>query len=115
MGDKVVVDAVVTERPCLEQSPDPVEKEIPCLYPVCAVTRSMSKKKENSNNDITLAHTVIGQVLEVEFIKSSVHEPVKAVAEGSLSDKADKISTPQAYCKTPQGHRTRELVCESCQ
>ena len=115
VGDKVVVDAVVTERPCLEQSPDPVEKEIPCLYPACAVTRSMSKKKENSNNDITLAHTVIGQVLEVEFIKSSVHEPVEAVAEGSLSDKADKMSTPQAYCKTAQGHRTCELVCESCQ
>ena len=112
VGDKVVVDAVVTERPCLEQSPDPVEKEIPCLYPACAVTQSMSKKKENSNNDITLAHTVIGQVLEVEFIKSSVHEPVEAVAEGSLSDKADKMSTPQAYCKTAEGHRTRACLRE---
>ena len=30
--DKVVVNGVVTEMPCLEQSPDPVEKEIPGLY-----------------------------------------------------------------------------------
>ena len=34
--DKVVVNGVVTEMPCLEQSPDPVEKEIPGLYPSCA-------------------------------------------------------------------------------
>lgn len=33
--DKVVVNAVVTENPCLEQSPDLVEKEIPGLYPAC--------------------------------------------------------------------------------
>jgi len=32
------VHANVSEKPCLEQSPDPVEKEIPRLYPACAVT-----------------------------------------------------------------------------
>ena len=64
-GDKVVVNAVVTEKPCLEQSPDPVEKEIPGLYPACVVTRAMSKEKEKSEDEIMLAETVIGQVLEV--------------------------------------------------
>ena len=94
-GDKVVVNAVVTEKYCLEQSPDSVEKEILGLYPACAVTRAMSKKKENSNDEITLADTVIRQVLEGESIKSSVPEPVEAVDKGSLSDKADKMSTDQ--------------------
>ena len=106
-GDKVLVNAVVTEKPCLEQSPDPVEKEIPGLYPACAVTRAMSKKKENSDDEITLVDTVIGQVLEGESIKSSVPEPAEAVAEGSLSDKADKMSTFQLIAEQ---HRDTELA-----
>ena len=44
----------------------------------------MSKKKENSDDEITLADTLIGQVLQGESIKSFVPEPVEAVAEGSL-------------------------------
>ena len=43
-GDKVVVNAVVTEKPRFEQSPDPVEKEILGLYPACAMTRAMRRK-----------------------------------------------------------------------
>ena len=84
VGDKVVLNAVVTENPCLEESPDPVEKEIHGPYLACAVTRAISKKKENSDNEITLADTLIGQGLESESIKSSVPKPVEAVAEGSL-------------------------------
>ena len=63
-GDKVDVNTIISEKPWLEQSPDPVEKEIPRLYPACVVTRAMSKKKENSKDEIILAYTVIGQVLE---------------------------------------------------
>ena len=62
MGDKVVVNAIVTEKTCLEQSPDPVEKGIPGLYPACVVTRAMSKKKENSERMITLVDN--GQVMK---------------------------------------------------
>ena len=106
--DKVVVNAVVTETPCLEQSPGPVEKEIPCLYPAgCAVTRAMSKKKENSDNEITLADTVTGQVLKGESIESSIPEPVEAVSGGSLTDKADKISTSQLIAEQ---HKDTEVA-----
>ena len=105
-GDKVVVNAVVTEKPCLEQSPDPVEKEIPGLYPACVVTRAMSKKKENSDDEITLADTVFSQVLEGESIKSSVSESIEAVAEDSLSEKADKMSTSQLIAEQ---HKDPEL------
>ena len=43
-GDKVVVNPLVTGTPCLDQSPDPIEQELPDLYPVCTVTRAMVKK-----------------------------------------------------------------------
>ena len=113
-GDKVVVNAVVTEKPCLEQSPDPVEKEIPGLYPACVVTRAMTKKKENSDNEITLADTVIGQVLEGESIKSSVPESVEAVSEGSLENKAEKMSTSQLIAQQHKDTELASLFCESC-
>ena len=45
-GDKVVINPIVTENPCLNQSPGLIEKEIPGLYPSCAVTRAMNKKKD---------------------------------------------------------------------
>ena len=51
-GKKVFADPIVTENPSLESHVDPIEKEVPGIYPVCAVTRSMSlklKDKENSN------------------------------------------------------------------
>ena len=93
-------------KPCLQQSPDPVERKIPGLYPACAVTRAMSKKKGNSDDEITLADTVIGQVLEGESIKSSVPEPVEAVAEGGLSVKADMMSTSPLIAEQ---HKDTEL------
>ena len=105
-GDKVVVNAIVTEKPCLVEFPDPVEKEIPGLYPACVVTRAMSKKKENSEDVITLAETVIGRVLEGEPPKISGSEPVEVIAEGSLSDKADKMSTSQLIAEQ---HKDPEL------
>ena len=43
-GDKVVVNPLVTDMPCMDQSPDPIEQELPDLYPSCAVTRAMAKK-----------------------------------------------------------------------
>jgi len=94
-GDKVVFNAVVTEKPCLEQSPDPVQKEIPGLYLVCVVTQAMSKEKKNSDDEITLADTVFSQVLEGESIKSFVSESTEAVTEDSLSEKADEMTTSQ--------------------
>ena len=105
-GDKVVVNAVVTEKPCLEQLPDPVEKDTAGLYPACVVTRATGKKKENSDDEITLADTVISQVLEGESIKSFVSDPIEAIAEGSLSEKADKMSTLQLIAEQ---HKDPEL------
>ncbi|PFX24909.1 Transposon Ty3-I Gag-Pol polyprotein [Stylophora pistillata] len=51
-GDKVVMNPIVTDVPCVEQLPDPVEKEIPDLYPACAVTRAMNKKKLSDEDKV---------------------------------------------------------------
>ena len=42
-GDKVVVNPLLTNTPWEDQLPDPIEQEIPDLYPSCAVTRAMAK------------------------------------------------------------------------
>ena len=62
-GDKVVVDPLLTNTPCVDQPPDPIEQEIPDLYPSCAVTRAMAKKANQNNGmqDVNLADTLIGQ------------------------------------------------------
>ena len=43
-GDKVVVNPLVTDTPNIGQTDDPIEQEIPDLYPSCAVTRAMAKR-----------------------------------------------------------------------
>ena len=52
-GDKVVVNPLVTDTPNIDQTDDPIEQEIPDLYP-CAVTQAMAKRAilKNSNSDI---------------------------------------------------------------
>ena len=71
-GDKVVVDPLLTITPCVDQPPDPIEQEIPDLYPSCAVTRAMAKRanKNHGMQDINLADTLIGQSFNDEISNS---------------------------------------------
>ena len=71
-GDKVVVDPLLTSTPCVDQLPDPIEQEIPDLYPSCAVTRAMAKKANQNYvmQDINLADTLIGQSFNDEILNS---------------------------------------------
>ena len=71
-GDKVVVDPLLTNTPCVDQPPDTIEQEIPDLYPSCAVTRAMTKKAKQNNGmqDINLADTLIGQSFNDEILNS---------------------------------------------
>ena len=71
-GDKVVVDPLLTSTPCVDQPPDPIEQEIPDLYPSCAVTRAMAKRanKNHGMQDINLADTLIGQSFNDEISNS---------------------------------------------
>ena len=71
-GDKVVVDPLLTSTPCVHQPPDPIEQEIPDLYPSCAVTRAKAKqaKQNNGMQDINLADTLICQSFNDEILNS---------------------------------------------
>ena len=67
-----MVNLLVTDMPCMDQSPGPVEQELPDLYPSCAVTTVMAKKamftKNQSNVDLT--DSFIGQSFKNEITKS---------------------------------------------
>ena len=53
VGDKVVVNPLLTTIPCTYQPPDPTEQEVvPHLYPSCAITRAMAKKTKQNDGDI---------------------------------------------------------------
>ena len=71
-GDKVVVNPLLTSTPCVDQPPDPIEQEIPDLYPSCAVTRAMAKKAKlyDGMQDINLTDTLIGQSFNKEISTS---------------------------------------------
>ena len=51
-GDKVVVNPVMTEKPEVTTTIDPIEEEIPDLYPSCAVTRAMAQKANIENAQV---------------------------------------------------------------
>ena len=51
-GDKVVVNPVMTEKPEVTTTIDPIEDEIPDLYPSCAVTRAMAQKATLENAQV---------------------------------------------------------------
>ena len=76
--DKVVVNPLLINIPCIDQQPDPSEHVIPDLYPSCAVARAISKnaKQNNGNNDLT--DTFLGQ--------SFTHGITKVISS-CLSDK----------------------------
>ena len=100
-GDKVVVNPLVTDTPNIGQTDDPIEQEIPDLYPSCAVTRAMAKKTilKNSNSDIDLTDTFISQYFNNEIKKS---------LDPSLSDTQtdSSMSCHSAPRSIDQGHDT---------
>ena len=74
-GDKVVVYPLVTDTPCMDQPPDPIEQELPDLYPSCAVTRAMVKKAMLTENqsDVDLTDSFFGQSFKNKITKSLSH------------------------------------------
>ena len=74
-GEKFVVSPLVTDKPCMDQSPDPTEQELPLLYPSCAVPRAKTKKTMLTVNqsDVDLTDSFIGQSFKNEITKSLSH------------------------------------------
>ena len=99
--DMVVTNPLVSRTRNIGQTDDPIEQEIPDLYPSCAVTRAMAKKAilKNSNSDIDLTDTFIGQYFNNEIKKS---------LDPSLSDTQTdpSMSCHSAPRSVDQGHDT---------
>ena len=74
-GDKVVVNPLVTDTPCMDRPPDPIQHELPDLYPSCPVTRAMAKKAmlTEKQSDVDLTDSFIGQSFKNEITKSLSH------------------------------------------
>ena len=112
-GNKVVINPVVTENPCLNQTSDPIEKEIPGLYPSCAVTRAMSKKKaieDDINPDVDLADTFMSQVCETDLPQASeeFESSGKNSPDESFSDYRKKISKGNLIAEQ---HKDPDISC----
>ena len=98
-GDKVVVNPLVTDAPNIGQTDDPIEQEIPDLYPSCAVTRAMAKKAilKSSNSDIDLTDTCIGQYFNNEIKKSLDPSLSDTQTDSSMSCHSPPRSIDQGY------------------
>jgi hypothetical protein len=106
-GDKVVVNPLVTDKPCLDQKVDPVETEIPDLYPACAVTRAMAKRALESDVDqdiIPLADTCIGQSFDEVTFSSGIDQ-------SNGIDHSDPLLATHSLCSN-QDDKRQSLVVE---
>ena len=74
-GDKVVVNPLLTNIPCIDQPPDPIEHLVLFTH---LVTRAMAKKAKQNDGDIDLTETFLGQSFKHEITNS---------LSSSLSDK----------------------------
>ena len=77
-----MVNPLLTNIPCIDQPPDPIEQEIPDLYPSCAVTGAMAKKAKQNDVDIDLIDTFLGQSFKHEITNS---------LSSSLSDRQTEL------------------------
>ena len=58
-GDKVVVNPLLINTPCEDQLPDPIEQEIPDLYPLCCYKGYREERQIQSfHHEITLDRSV---------------------------------------------------------
>ena len=53
--DMFAVNPRVTDTSCMDQSPDPIEQELPDFYPSCAVPRAMARKAMLTENQSDVA------------------------------------------------------------
>ena len=104
-GDKVVVNSLVTDTPCMDQSPDPIEQELPDLYPSCAVTRAMAKKAMLTENqsDIDLTDSFIGQSFKNAITTSLSH----ILPDHQTDSNSTSVSHHFPLCLGEEGHDIR--------
>ena len=94
-----MVNPLVTDTPNIGQTDDPIEQEIPDLYPSCAVTRAMAKKAilKHSNFEIDLTDTFIGQYFNYEIKKSLDPSLSDTQTDSSMSCHSPRRSIDQGH------------------
>ena len=65
-----MVNPLLTTISCIDQPPDPIEQEIPDLYPSCAITRAMAKTAKQNDGDIDLTDSFLGQSFKHKITNS---------------------------------------------
>ena len=75
VGDKVIANPLVTDTPCIDQSPEPIEQKLLDFYPSYAVTRAIAKKVMLSENQsfVDLTDSFMSQPFKNEITKSLSH------------------------------------------
>ena len=120
-GDKVVVNPLLTSTPCVDQPPDPIEQEIPDLYPSCAVTRAMAKKAKLNHGmqDIDLTDTLIGQSFNKEIStslspsQSDIQTDPSNPRSGSENDLSPSTSNDQGHDQMSRSQFCKEQHSDS--
>ena len=109
-GSKVNVDPILSDKPIISQSPDPIEDIIPDLYPSCAVTRAMRKRQQNSENahDLNISDTFLPKLFNdsrennealstSNLITEQQNDPEISVLIKHAPDEADAADDPICY------------------
>ena len=110
-GSKVKVVPILSDKPVIHQKPDPLEDDIPNLYPSCAVTRAMSKRKqfdlEDADNGSDLSDTFLQKLFEnsensENFSKSNLvieqqNDPEISALIQNASDETDASKNSICY------------------
>ena len=106
-GYKVVVDPLLTSTPCVDQPPDPIEQEIPDLYPSYAVTRAMAKKAKLNHGmqDIDLTDTSVSplmMIFQILFLPASLTFKLTLTLQGQTLTFHDQAVNVTALQRTSQ-------------
>ena len=104
----------MTSTTCVDQPPDPIEQEIPDVYPSCAVTRAMAKKAKQNDGmqNIALTDTLIGQSFndEISNSLSPSQSDIQADFDTSRSntDLSPSISNDQGHDQLSRSQLCKE-------
>ena len=123
-GDKVVVNPVMTEKPEVTTTIDPIEEEIPDLYPSCAVTRAMAQKAILENAQVgkpTNSDYIYD--LNDTFLSSMYNESDQQTSRVCLPEKQDidqnapltqdkDLIEPNVHVSNKQDLSTKTLILE---
>ena len=98
-----MVKPLLTNIPCIDQPPDPIEQEKSDLYPSCAVTRAMAKKAKQNDGDIALTDTFLGQSFKHE-IKNSLSSSLFGKQKDLSDNKSESSHYSSILNDQGQGH-----------